>query len=63
MNSKRYAQITGLLFAVIAILHLLRLILRWEAFIAGWRVPEWLSIAAFAAAGFLSYNGFRLGKK
>ncbi|MBI5675948.1 MAG: hypothetical protein HZC48_09025 [Nitrospirae bacterium] len=61
MDSKKYSLITSLLFAVIATLHLLRLLLSWEAVIGGWRVPEWFSVAAFAVAGFLSYNGFRLG--
>lgn len=63
MDLKRYSQITGLLFAVIATFHLLRLLLSWEAVIGGWRVPEWLSIAAFTAAGFLAYNGFKLSRK
>ena len=63
MDSKSYSLITGLLFAIIAILHLLRLLLNWEAIIGGWRVPEWFSVTAVAVAGFLSYNGFRLGRK
>ncbi len=42
-------------FSIIGVLHLLRLILQWQAQIAGWTVPLWLSGLAVIAAGALAY--------
>jgi hypothetical protein len=40
---KSYLIVTGVLFGVIAIVHLLRLIYGWPAQIGGWNMPLWLS--------------------
>ncbi len=52
-----------MIFTIIAILHLLRLIFHWNALIANRPVPVWLSWVAFAIAGYLGWQGFRLRKK
>ncbi|MEK6950263.1 MAG: hypothetical protein AABX13_00885 [Nanoarchaeota archaeon] len=46
-------------FSVIGLLHLLRLLLRWPAQIAGWNVPLWMSIAAVLAAGVIVYFNWK----
>ncbi len=56
---RAYLQISGLVFGVVALLHVARLLLGWPAQIAGWDVPVWLSWLAFAAAGVLSFWAFR----
>ncbi len=60
MNQNTYAIATGIIFFVIAFLHLLRLLYGWDATIAGWSVPKWVSGVALVIAGYLAYEGLRL---
>ncbi len=60
MNNRTYLKVTGAIFAVIAVLHLLRVINGWEAVIGGWFVPIWFSWAAIIIAGYLAYSAFTL---
>ena len=62
MSLKNYFLLTGLIFMIIAILHLARIILGWEAAIAGWSMPMWVSWLAVVIAGFLAYQGVKNGK-
>ncbi len=62
MNQKTFTVTAGVVFSLVAALHALRLLLRWEAVIGGWTVPFWLSWVALAAAGYLAYTAFTLGK-
>lgn len=62
MNQKTYLQVTGLLFTVGAIVHLLRVLMGWEASIGGWLVPGWLSIVGVVVAGYLAYCAYKLMK-
>jgi len=59
MSQRAYALVTGVIFLVIGILHLLRIIFGWQAEIAGGAVPMWASWVALVVAGYLSYEGFR----
>lgn len=60
MRQKTFTRTAGVIFAVIAVLHLLRILLGWEAVIGGWHVPVWLSWLALALSGFLAYTAFKL---
>lgn len=62
MNKSSYIQITGTIFAVLAIAHVLRLLYGWEAVIAGFAVPMWLSIIAILVAGYLAYTAWSMKK-
>jgi uncharacterized membrane protein len=62
MSQKTYLKTAGLVFLIIAVLHLLRLVLGWSAVFEGWSVPQWLSAVALVVAGYLGYEGFRLSK-
>src|SRR5439155_10131750 len=44
-------RIAGALFALVALGHLLRLLLRAEVLIAGWSVPHWVSVLGFFVTG------------
>ena len=57
---RTYLQITGVVFAVVALLHVTRLVLDWPVQAAGWTVPMWLSWIGIAVAGALSIWAFRL---
>ena len=50
-----YLQISGVIFGVIALLHVVRLLLDWPAHVAGWAVPLWISWVAILATGTLSF--------
>ena len=60
MRQRTFISMAAVVFAVIAGLHLLRLLFGWEAVIAGWRVPHAVSWVAAALFGFLAYAAFRL---
>ena len=63
MTPRTYALTTGLIFLVIALLHLARLIFGWEAIIGGWAVPTWISVIALLVAAYLGYEGLKLRRK
>lgn len=63
MKQKTFLLTAGAIFAAIAMLHLLRLLLGWEAIIGGWPVPTWISWIALLIAGYLAITGMRLGRK
>lgn len=62
MKQEAYIKVTGLIFSVITILHVLRLIFGWDAVLGGWQVPVWLSFIAVALGGFLAYSAFKFSK-
>ena len=62
MKPTTYALATGLIFLLIALLHLARLIFGWEAIIGGWSLPTWISGVALLVAAYLGYEGLRLSK-
>ena len=62
MNKKTYLSTAATIFLIVATLHLLRVIYKWEAVIGGWVVPQWLSIVAVVIIGYMSYQGFKLKK-
>ncbi len=62
MTQKTYLKVTGLLLTAGAVVHLLRVLLGWEASIAGWSVPTWLSLIAVVLAGYLAYSAYKLMK-
>lgn len=62
MDQKTVAVVSGVLFGLMALLHLLRLILGWEANIAGWNVPVWLSVVFLVVAAWLSWENLKVLK-
>ena len=59
MNQKSYYSLTGTIFLVIAIVHLLRILNDWPARINTFTLPMWLSYAAVIVAGYLAYHGLK----
>jgi len=62
MTQQTFHRMAGTIFLAVAVLHLLRLLFRWEAVIGGWAAPGWMSVVALIVAGYLAYTGFRLKK-
>ena len=46
MSRRAYLLTTAVIFALIALLHLVRIVFGWSAVIGGWSVPMWLSWVA-----------------
>ena len=63
MNKRTYFLISGLVFAIVAIVHLLRIINQFQVVIGTWSAPMVASWIGFIAAGILSYCGFTLMNK
>jgi hypothetical protein len=63
MTEKTFATITAVIFALVALLHLLRLVMGWSIVIDSWTVPMWLSWVGLVVAGGLSYYGARLAMR
>ena len=60
---RAYLQVSGAVFGVMALLHIVRLLLDWSAQVAGWAVPLWVSWIAILAAGALCVWAFRLARQ
>lgn len=60
LSSKTFFQISGIIFFVVALIHLLRILLNWQASVANWDVPMWISYIGLIVAGYLSYNALKL---
>lgn len=59
---KMYIKLTGTIFSIVAILHLLRLIFGWEVIMGNWQIPIWVSFVGVGVSGFLAYIAFKLSK-
>lgn len=59
MSQKTFSLVAGLLFLLIAIAHLCRLLLKWNATFNGWTAPMWISVAVVIVGGYLAFEGLR----
>ena len=62
MNQKNYFSLTGIIFTIIALLHLARVSQGWVAVIGGFTLPFWVSWTAIIVAGYLGYQGLKHGR-
>ena len=60
MNQRTFFTVSGILFGVIALMHLARILGGWPAHIGTFEAPMWLSWVAMAVAGYLAFSAFRL---
>jgi hypothetical protein len=63
MNQKTFSLATGLIFLLIAVIHVLRLAFKWEAVLNGWAVPMWVSAVALLIAAYLAFEGLKLSRR
>jgi hypothetical protein len=63
MTEKTFVTIATVIFALVAVLHLLRLVIVWSVIIDTWTVPMWVSWVGLVVAGGLSYYGARLAMR
>jgi hypothetical protein len=62
MKQKTFNYITGIIFSIIATLHLIRSILGWEVLVAETHIVVGISVVAFIIATLLAYSAFALTK-
>jgi len=60
LSSKMFYKVAGVVFAIVGLLHLLRVVLGWNMVYAGWDVPAWLSLVAAVVLAYLSFNALKL---
>jgi hypothetical protein len=59
---RRYEQVSGALFVLIAFAQLTRAVLGWPVQVASVTVPVWASAIAFLVTGSLAIWAFRAGR-
>lgn len=59
MSQKTYYGVSGTIFLVVAIVHLLRVVNGWEININDWNAPMWGSWAGVVVAGWMAYHGLK----
>jgi hypothetical protein len=60
MSKNTFCLVAALIFALVALLHLLRLYLGWPVLIGGWSVPMWVSWLGLVVTAALSVAGLSL---
>ena len=63
LSPKTYALITSIIFALVAIFHLVRIVAGWDFAIGGWDVPTWVSVIGVVVPGVLAFAGFQIVQK
>ena len=63
MKAKTYFVFSGIVFAALAVLHILKLVYGWEMQFGNFAVPNWASWVFLIITGYLSYIALRLELK
>jgi uncharacterized membrane protein YbhN (UPF0104 family) len=63
VDQRTFNVVASVIFAVVALLHLLRIYMGWPIVIGSWTAPMWVSWIALVVAGGLSYFGLSLARQ
>jgi hypothetical protein len=63
MDEKRFSLVAGIIFALVALLHLVRIFMEWPVLIGHWSIPMWASWIALVVAGGLALLGLRFSQR
>jgi hypothetical protein len=63
MSQKTFNLLAGAIFAVVALLHLLRHYFGWSAVLDDWTVPMWVSWFGLVITAGLAYFGISLAMR
>jgi len=55
--------LAGVIFAMVALFHLVRIFMEWTVIIGDWSIPMWVSWIALVVAGGLALLGLRLSER
>jgi len=59
MTTRTFCRLAAAIFALVAVLQLIRIVMGWSVTLNGLEVPVWASWIAVIVAGTLSLIGFR----
>jgi len=62
MNKNQSLKLASVIFGIVALLHLIRAILRWSVVIGNFNVPVYFSYIAAVVIGFLSWWMYKVSK-
>ena len=62
MSPRNYSLVTALIFALIALLQLIRSVGGWPVTLGTMSIPLWASWAAFIVAALLAWLGFQASR-
>ena len=60
---RRYTLVSGLIFALMTCVQILRIVMRWPVRVASLDVPVWASVVAAATVGSLAIWAFRVSAR
>jgi len=63
MNSRTYLVISGVIFGIVAVLHLLRVISGWAVILGSWSAPMWISWLGTIGPSILCIWAIRLAMR
>ena len=63
MGQKNYSLISGIIFAIVALVHLARLVQAWQITINGMAVPMSISWLGLIIGAILAFYGLRYGTR
>ena len=63
MNTKAYLIVSTLIFAVVAVMHLLRLVLGWPVVLGMTSIPLWVSMLAVLVSAGVAIWGLSLMRR
>lgn len=62
MNQQNYLRLSGIIFGLVAVFHLIRIVFNWSVVIGPYDIPVWISYIGLVVAAILSYFGCKYGK-
>ena len=63
MSARNYLVISGAIFGIVAVLHLLRVVNSWDLVLGVWSVPMWVSLFGTAFPAVLCIWALRLASR
>jgi len=63
MEQRTFVVTAGVVFALVALAHLVRIYFGWPIVISSWSIPMWASWAALVVAGGLAYFGLSAARR
>ena len=63
MDAKAFSLVAGVIFALVALFHQVRMVMDWTVIIGDWPIPMWQSWIALVVAGGLALLGLRLSER
>jgi hypothetical protein len=63
MRQKTFSLVVGLIFLLVAVMHVSRLALKWEVVLNDWSVPMWASAIAIVITAYLAFESVKLSRR